>query len=153
MVNVPFSYQTYATYAQCTSAPENNQDSSVMMGGLPPFVRPSPNQPGFYLDADRGRCQPSALSSAPFGSLAQCENALKQCNSSGQPTIQFSNPVQAVDAHWTEPYLGFRSNSNRNQTLLMTPPQIPLNAVGRPAAVGIAQLTPGLAGQGYSILG
>jgi len=148
-VNVPFTYRVYPTYEACVSAPENNVDSSVFTGGLTPYDRGNSK---WYLDADRNRCDASTLSSAPFDTLKDCQAVLNQCNAAGQPTLQFSNPIQAADAHWTEPYIGFRTEKGRNVTPYLQPPQIPLNPVDRAPAVGKAQVLPGAAGQGYGIL-
>jgi hypothetical protein len=149
-VNVPFTYKVYPSYSACVNAPENNIDSSVMMNALQPYDRPSTM---WYIDASRNKCLPSTLSSAPFDSQKQCHNALRQCGSNGQPTLQFSNEMQATDAHWTEPYLGFWKETGRNVTPLMQTPQIALNPVDRPPVIGTQQVLPGAAGSGYGILG
>lgn len=151
-IGVPFTYRVYATHEQCKSAPENNIDSSVMMNGLPPLKR---HNPKWYIDADRGRCYPSTLDSAPFNNEMQCKTALFQCGYNGQPTLQFSNPIQAPDAHWLEtgPYTGFYTDQGRNVTPYMQQPQVGLHPISKPTIVGTNQLVPGLASAGYSLLG
>jgi hypothetical protein len=94
-VGVPFSYTVYPSHAECVQAPENNQDSSIAMGALP-AVDPS-QLPRWYIDATANRCGASYLSAAPFDTVQQCQTALHQCNTLGQPTLQFSNPLQAQD--------------------------------------------------------
>lgn len=150
-VNVPFTYKVYNTYEECMGAPENNIDSSLMTGSiptLPQFDRPTAK---WYIDADRGRCDMSYISSAPFDSLSQCHSALSRCGYNGQPSLQFSNPTVAPDAHWKEPYIGFWKEQSRNIEGQLMPPQIPLNPPDRVPVIGTDQIVPGLAGQGYSI--
>ena len=131
-VNVPFTYKVYSTYDECVNAPENNVDSScghgAPSGATGDFNRPSEK---WFIDANRGRCQPSFMSSAPFNSATQCRNALGRCGSDGLPAIQFSNPIQAPDAHWREPYAGFSKGTSRNVDTMMQPPQVPLNPPDR----------------------
>jgi hypothetical protein len=143
------SYKTYDTYEACKNDPMNNLDSGVMMGGLAPYYQDNTSM-NWYIDADRNRCAPSTLLSAPFQTMQQCETALQQCNSSGQPTLQFSNPLQATDSHWKEPYLGYRSQTGRVVLPYMQTPQIALNPVDRVPIISTLQIAPGLAGQGFS---
>lgn len=138
-VDVPFSYKVYATYAECKAAPENNLDSTNLMNACnPPQWSEVPRQDPataarWYIDVNRNRCDRSFLSSAPFDTLGQCQSALSQCGANGQPSLQFSNPVQS---------------------LVYTPvstKQVPLNPPDRVPVVGQHQIIPGLAGQGYQI--
>ena len=150
--NVPFSYHVYDTYEDCKNAPECNMDTSDSMGPLRPFDNTRPDLK-WYIDAQYGMCTSSRLSSAPFDTFAGCQKALRRCGPDGLPIIQYSNPIQATDAHWREPYIGFRLEPGRIVTDKLEPSQVPLNPVDRIATVGTQQIIPGLAGQGYNVLG
>lgn len=142
-VNVPFTYKVYKTYNECKTARECNMDSSKMTG---------PIQPHWFINADQSKCAPSFSPNAGFPTASSCISAMSQCGSNGQPSLQFTNPIQASDANWREPYQGFRTEqSGRNVTPFMQTPQIPLNPVDRPAIVGRHQVSPGLSSQGYSV--
>jgi len=153
-VNVPFTYKVYKTYEECTTAPENNIDSSQLTGCLPPLPtifsssswatasrsprvasqRASANE-RWYIDSDTSKCEKSYLSTAPFDTRTSCGAALSVCNASAQPALQFSNPVQSTDSQ-----LGIAPLR-----------QVPLNPPDRVPIIGTQQIVPGLAGQGYGI--
>ena len=132
--DTPFSYKVYPTYEDCKNAPEC---TSAM---------------NWYIDSMQNKCMPSTLQTAPFHTRKQCEKKVASCGYSGQTALQYTNPMKAIDSNWTEPYIGYRSDTT-NPALLFEPPQIPLNPVDRPAVLGTHALAPGLAGQGYSIMG
>ena len=143
-VGTPFSYTVYGSYQECVNSAESGIDSSIMMGSIASPKKMSGNcAEKWFIDADRNRCTPTYLASAPFSTQKDCEQANSQCDYAGRPVLQFSNAVQATDVYWK---LG-----NQTEGPISNIPQIGLNPPDRPIVVGTHQILPGTAGQGYSV--